>query len=276
MQPRFFHSANSLRRELSARNVAHAADRPHELTFGGTPSVIYACDDEGTHGNFLAASYERICSRPEWQRRLEKAYTASARVPRSQDRQRKELDCASSSDALLMNVFCYPRVLCRPGVCGLLGIESGLLPAFGVRAHLAMRKDEIDRTELDMTLGDLLVEAKLTETGFQTASFDRVNRYLLLSEVFDVEELPRSARGVEGYQLIRGVLSAYASGGRFALLYDRRRADLEEIWFRVLCAMRSSSLRSRMVLVSWQELAAVMPVSVQRFLGQKYGVLPQG
>jgi len=40
-----------------------------------------------------------------------------------------------------------------------------------------------------------------------------------------------------------------------------------------LRAVRSCELRSRMALLSWQELAAVMPDVVQEFLGEKYGIV---
>lgn len=269
-------TANALRRELSARNIERASRHISELTYGSVPSVVYAEDDAGDHGNFLPASYRRICADPAWKLRLQKAYTASARVPRSADRRRNELDCCSSSDALLMNIFCYPRIVTRPSLRALLGVDSGSRPEFGVRAMLPMRKSEIDRTEIDMRLGDLLCEAKLTETGFQSASMDRLLRYEGISETFDVAELPRNASGVLGYQLIRGVLAAQASGSRFVLLADARRADLHEMWFQVLRSMQSFDLRSRMALLSWQEIASTLPRSVQQFLVTKYGIEPRG
>src|ERR1700761_1829286 len=185
-------SAAGLRRELSARNLARAETLVHEATYGAVPSVVYAEDEAGGHGNFLAASYKRICADPQWRLRLKKSYTANARVPRAADRKRKELDCCASSDALLMNIFCYPQVTVRPQLCALLGVEAGLRPEFGVRAMLPMRRGEVDRTELDMKLGGLLFEAKLTETGFQTASLERVMRYERVAEIFDVDELPRA------------------------------------------------------------------------------------
>jgi len=267
-------SAAALRRELSARNLARAEQHLHEATYGSVPSVVYAEETDGTHGNFLPASYRRICADPHWRLRLAKAYTASARVPRSADRARRELDCCSSSDALLMNIFCYPRVLSRPAVCALLGIDSGLRAEFGVRARLPMCNGEIDRTEIDMAIGSLLFEAKLTETGFQTASMQRLLRYQAVSEVFDIDELPRTTSAVLGYQLIRGVLAAQATGGRFVLLADGRRADLHEMWFRVLRAVTSFDLRSRMALLSWQEVASTLPAAMRTFLATKYGIHP--
>src|ERR1700760_3411889 len=94
-------SANMLRRELHARAAMSSAMQ--EISFGPSSSVLFAEDEAGGHGNFLTASYKRICAEPSWSRRLEKSYTASARIPRAGDRARAELDCAASSDALLMN-----------------------------------------------------------------------------------------------------------------------------------------------------------------------------
>jgi len=235
--------------------------------------VIYLRDEVGSHGNFLAAAYRRISADMEWSKRLEKSYTASARVPRSGDRWRGELECASSSDALLMNLFCYPRVLCRPGVCSLLGIEAGLRPEFGARARISMRRDEVDRTELDMRVGDLMVEAKLTEGGFGTASRERLMRYRAVDDVFDVDELPWVGDTVHGYQLVRGVLAAVQERARFLVLCDGRRPDMTEMWFRVLRAVKSYEVRSRMALLSWQELSGVMPAAVREFLAEKYGIV---
>jgi hypothetical protein len=67
-----------------------------------------------------------------------------------------------------------------------------------------------DRTEIDMKLGDLLVESKLTEVDFQTGPESLVASYRDLEEVFDVDSLPRSGRDFHSYQLIRNVLAAYA------------------------------------------------------------------
>ena len=234
--------------------------------------MVYGADEAGGHGNFVAASYRRIVADPEWRERLEKRYTAEAWLPRAADRRRGELECANSSDALLMNVFCYPGVLTRASVCVLLGVRAGLRPQFGVRAGLSMRRREVDRTELDMCVGDLVVEAKLTESGFGTASRERALRYVRLDDVFDVDELPWGARGLQGYQLVRGVLAAVESERRFLLLCDGRRADLQEVWFRVLRAVRGSEVRSGMGVLTWQELAAGLPKGLREFLRGKYGI----
>lgn len=264
-------TAADLRRELSARNLRLAESVPHESTFGAIPSILYQ-DANGEHGNFLPEAYRRICSHPEWRRRLAKCYTANKRVPRPQDRTRRELDCANSSDALLMNIFCYPGITGRSAVCSLLGIRPGLHPQFGVRPGLPLVTDHVDRTEIDMGLGHLFVEAKLTESGFQHARPDLVLRYKDFPIVFDPGELPARPGIYDSYQLIRGVLAAHHCERYFLLLCDARRDDLTEAFYRVVRAVRNCELRSRLAILSWQELSRALPKSLQEFLHDKYGI----
>jgi hypothetical protein len=143
-----------LRRELSARNLKLAEAMIHESTFGAIPSVLYQ-EVQGEHGNFLPASYRRICASPDWRRRLKKCYTASRKVARANDRTRQELDCANSSDALLMNIFCYPGVTHRKTLCSLLGTKPGVRPQFGVKPGIPSVGGVADRTEIDMSLDHL-------------------------------------------------------------------------------------------------------------------------
>ena len=270
-QPTFRLSASDLRREIGARNLLLAQGIAHESTFGSVPSVLYQ-EANGDHGNFLPATYRRICASADWNRRLKKCYTSSKRIARSGDRTRRELDCANSSDALLMNVFCYPGVTCRDAVCSLLGIEPGLKPEFGVRPGTPLVSGGVDRTEIDMSLGHLFVEAKLTESRFQTVRRDLVFRYTDLDSVFDVGELPTSDNVFHSYQLIRGVLAAHHRQRSFLVLFDARRADLSECWYRILRAVRSSELRSRLAILTWQELSYALPRTLQGFLQGKYGI----
>ncbi|HEY1809646.1 MAG TPA: hypothetical protein VGG42_13860, partial [Acidobacteriaceae bacterium] len=205
-------------------------------------------------------------------KRLGKSYTASRFVPRANDRRRFELDCATSSDALLMNIFCYPKVLHRPALCALLGIESGLEPDFGFRPAIPRLRGHIDRTEIDMRLGPLLVEAKLTESDFQSAPQKRLANYPQLSEVFDFERLPVTNGRFHSWQLIRGVLAAHATNASFLVFCDRRRPDLIDRWFTVIGAVSSSALRTRLGLLTWQEIAAALPPRLHQFLDEKYGI----
>ncbi len=265
--------AGLVRAEVSARGMA--LGRAHELTRGASPSVVFAPGAEA-HGNFIAASYHRILANPAWARRLRKAHTAKrqARPVGAEEEVRawRELDAATSSDALLMNVFCYPRVLGSAGLRGLLGVDAANAIEFGVRASATLARGHVDRTEIDMRVGDLLVEAKLTETDFQCAPLRLLERYTAFDEVFDRELLEVTARGVRSYQLVRGVLAAQASGARFAVFCDARRTDLQEEWFGVMRAVRSFEMQARLRLVTWQEIARFVPKRLRVFLEGKYGI----
>jgi len=264
-------SSVTLRRDLSQRNVVRANDFRSDLSYGEIPSVIYR-DEGGTHGNFIPASYRSICAHSEWQKRLKKQYTGGRWIPWRGERTRYELDCANSSDALLMNVFCYPRVLCRSHLCTLLGIAPGIVPVFGFKPRVPQVNGRGDQTETDMKIGDLLVEAKLTESGFQSATFQLLCRYRDLDEVFEVGDLPVVGEKVRAYQLVRGILAAYAIECSFLLLCDGRRTDLVDGWFDVIRAVRSCSFRNRLKLLTWQEIAAALPARLRQFLDEKYGI----
>ena len=186
-----------LRRELSAANAAYASREqlPHATTYGETPVVVYRRSDCGRyHGNFISPSYRAILKRPEWRRRLEKVHTqANHSLPKA-DWVWRELDSSMSSDALLMNIFCYPGVTSRPDLCRLLGTEVGDIPQFGFRPRVPLLTGAVERTEVDMKLGEVLFEAKLTEANFQTQDAGLVQQYCDLKEVFDCRRLPRQGK----------------------------------------------------------------------------------
>lgn len=265
--------SGALRRELSARNleIASATGWVHELTNGETPSVIFA-RSEDHHGNFHPKSFRNICANPQWSRRLTKVHTSGRKTSSRAAWRWKELDCANSSDALLMNIFCYSRVLRNRALSSLLGIDPGHLPEFGFKPGIPLRNGKTDHTEIDMRLGGLLVEAKLTETDFQPAPVRMIERYRDIDEVLDRPELTSSGGVVTCYQLVRGVLAAYSTGGSFCVLCDARRPDLIESWYSVMRAVRSCVLRCRLQLLTWQELSSVLPSPLQRFLERKYGI----
>lgn len=269
-------TATPLRVHISARALTRIIESrvPHELTRGS--SVIFA-PNATTHGNFIDAAYGRILVRPEWAARLTKPHTAKRQArrtgPDEEIRPWCELDSATSSDALLMNIFCYPRVL-TPRLCTLLGVEPGTEPEFGYHPRLELDRKLLDRTEIDMRLGNLLVEAKLTEAGFQFAPMRLIERYPLFDEVFDCEALDVTRRGVRSYQLLRGVLAAHAEQARFCVMLDARRPDLIEAWCAIIRAVRSFQLQSRLRLLTWQEIAATVPAPLAKFLDAKYGINP--
>jgi len=313
--------ASRLRQELNLRNRVYARGRAHVESYGNAPVVVYE-PEEGRHGNFFDAANESICSQPEWARRFDKIHAQASRsLPRPQldpTRRWRELDSSMSSDALLMNIFCTPGVAKSVLIQNALGVGPDASPMFGWKARVPLANGRFDRTEVDMRIGSLLVEAKLTEVGFQTRAAAIVQGYRDFDEVFDHDLLPRAeiptARwmqssefpeeasqefesvvgdlesfsvadtafrppgepGYASYQLIRGVLAAHASDSSFCVLHDERRPDLREEWFSVMAAVKSATIRVRLKVLTWQELAELLPAELQEFLAVKYGIVPPG
>jgi hypothetical protein len=267
-------SGSRLRTELSLRGLQFASTHSllHERTDGQTPSIIFGQNIDGHHGNFHPLSYQRICANAEWSKRLSKVHTVSKRVRVRSDWQWKELDCACSSDALLMNIFCHPEALASAATRALLGVDPETSPQFGFKPRTPLQGSRKDNTEIDMKFGNLLVEAKLTEADFQTARPNLLTRYRDFEDVFELADLPLRNERHSGYQLIRGALAAYALDSSFCVLCDGRRPDLIEDWFRILRAVKPFELRSRLKVLTWQELAATLPDDLRCFLTIKYGI----
>jgi hypothetical protein len=276
-QPHAHRIRSLLRRELSSRNAIYASSLrlPHVTSYGDMPVVVYR-PSELRHGNFFDASYRSILNRPGWKHRLGKVHAQARRaLPRS-DVGWKELDSSMSSDALLMNVFCCPGVTESRALALKLGFEVGEVPEFGFRAGIPRDAGRLDRTEIDMKLGTLLAEAKLTETDFQNQRPEIVESYRELREVFDGELLPRLNGRYVSYQLIRNVLAAHHLGMTFCVLVDARRPDLIEAWFAVMRCIKLADLRTRCKVLTWQELAELLPDTLQVFLDRKYGIVSAG
>ena len=306
--------ASHLRAELGARSRRYGREGAHVESYGDPPVMVYAPDGL-KHGNFFDPSYEAIACRPEWLRRFDKIHAQGRSLPKA-ERKWRELDSSMSSDALLMNVFCAPGVAQSSAVRRLLGVDDEEVPVFGWKARVPLANGHFDRTEVDMRWGSLLVEAKLTESDFQTCRPALVEGYRDLDAVFDRESLPRvqiaigrrkasvelpeeysqeeivvpaeewephvwsvlpeSISGYQSYQLIRSVLAAHAHSASFCVMYDARRPDLREAWFEVMAAVKSADLRVRLQAITWQELAAVLPHGLQDFLDRKYGIVSPG
>lgn len=187
--------AAQLRAELTLRNRSYARGRAHVESYGSAPVVVY--EPEGDrHGNFFDPAFSAITANPAWMRRFDKIHAQAARaLPRpalDPSRRWRELDSSMSSDALLMNVFCTPGVADSAQIRYALGVEDATEPVFGWKARVPLNNGRFDRTEVDMRFGSLLVEAKLTEVGFQTRAASVVEAYRDFDVVFDRERLPRA------------------------------------------------------------------------------------
>ena len=183
--------AAELRRELALRNRRWSRGRPHVESYGREPVIVYFPEGEH-HGNFFDPAYAAIVHRPDWMRRLKKAHTGRRSLPRA-ERPWCELDSSTSSDALLMNVFCTPGVLESPRLRSFLGVGDKSDAVFGWKARVPLKNGRTDTTEVDLRWGSLLIEAKLTESDFQTRAASVVEGYRDFEAVFSPDLLPRVA-----------------------------------------------------------------------------------
>jgi hypothetical protein len=268
--------AAAIRRDLAERAGKYASSEaiPHCFSYGDSPVVCFSpYQGDSRHGNFLNRTYKAIKSKPEWNRRLAKVHTRGRQsLPVTERGRWRELDTCTSSDALLMNIFCYPGVLRDGRILALLGVEPDTPRVFGYKARVPLANGRFDRTEIDMRLGDLLIEAKLSESDFQSAEKKTLLAYRDFSDVFDWRELPQSGTRYASYQLIRNVLAAHALNCSFCVLIDSRRSDLAEAWYAVMKCVKSSELRTKLRISTWQELAGLAPLKLRGFLRTKYGI----
>ena len=185
--------AGQLRSEIAQRNRLYARSHAHVESYGASPVIVYV-QEGGMHGNFYPPAYVAIATRPKWMRRFDKIHAQGRSLPKPQlDPMRKwrELDSSMSSDALLMNIFCTPGVAASPSFKRILGVDTAAEPDFGWKARVPLKNNRVDRTEVDLRWGNLLVEAKLTESDFQFRETNLVEAYRDFDEVFDRELLPR-------------------------------------------------------------------------------------
>jgi hypothetical protein len=173
-----------------------------------------------------------------------------------------------------MNIFCHPQTFAAGSLLRiLLGTEPPERLQFGCKPRIPLIANHVERTEVDLRIGDLLIEAKLTEAEFQRAPRIRVEGYRDFESAFDAPLLPQTAESYLHYQLIRGVLSAFAEQGtRYCVICDARRPDLIDAWFTVARAVKVPSLRSRLQLITWQEIAGTLPKPMRAWLAGKYGI----
>jgi hypothetical protein len=177
---------SALREELIARNSSYASlnPLPYVTSYCELPVVVYQQSECGRHhGNFIAASYRAILRRPEWRKRLQRVHSQGRRSLPARD-------YSLSSDALLMNIFCYPGVTRRRDACRILGLEPGSVPEFGFMPRIPLLSEATERTEIDMKLGNKIFEAKLTEGDFQIQRGELVEGYRDLRDIFECRQLP--------------------------------------------------------------------------------------
>jgi len=265
--------STDLRTELNARAQRYAQNHSFRSyqSLGHPPTILFSSDSEHQfHANFLPATYRAILADPQWAVRLTKPHQRKKALPPERRDRACELDSCTSSDALLMNIFCHPDFC--PSNSPMFPGTSGLRPEFGAPGNVQLTSGASDITEIDLRIGGILCEAKLCEADFTQAPASRLRTYAAFSELFDDAALPRAKSDYDCYQLLRNVMAAAQHDCSFRLLIDRRRADLLDFWKRISAAIRHPIVKERCAVVFWQELAAFAPPDLRGFLSEKYGI----
>jgi hypothetical protein len=139
-------------------------------------------------------------------------------------------------------------------------------------------RELLPRVELRETRRRAAVEfaEEYTQEWEGAATDDSVAREFQAAVVARARETEPAEAGYASYQLIRNVLAAYAAGCSFCVVHDERRPDLREAWYAVMAAVKTAEMRVRCKVLTWQELAGMVPDDLQEFLDAKYGIVRVG
>lgn len=183
------------------------------------------------------------------------------------------MQSSNSSDALLMNFFCHPKINTWKGAAKLFDTSSIADISFGVNPNLKWNnKSEKVPTEIDMQINDnVYCEAKLTEKDFTSKSIKTVKAYDDFDRVFNRYFLIQTKSEYLNYQLIRNILAVYKNERSFYLICDARRPDLIRSFYETVRCVRDNSLRNRCNFITWQDLTKVVgDKNFYKFLKEKY------
>ena len=250
--------STQLKDQLCVSAKQYAADAGIPITV--RKSAVLFCN---LADSFCSDSYEAIQSNADWNARTEKAHQ---QVPGS-----LEMQSSNSSDALLMNIFCHPKIATWKGVQDVLGFVVDK-PVFGFKACVPKHGTDGDKTEIDLAIGNCFAEAKLTEEGFTEKLKSEVEKYEGFADVFHVSSLAQDANNYRNYQVIRNILAAVHHDKDHILFCDQRRPDLVRDYLSTVACVREVRVRERCRVIFWQEIAQNAGKSLRDFLETKYGI----
>ncbi len=225
-------------------------------------AIVFKTLEDGTENpNFNENSLRHISKNQKWKNRLTKKHTHFKDGT-------LEMASSNSSDALLMNIFCHPKFPTWKGPRSILGFANEQ-PKFGCKPGIEKHSSP---TEIDMTLGDVIYEAKLTETDFTSKDIQTVQRvYPEMEDVFDLEFLSEGDT-VKHYQLLRNIYAAHKKDKSFIVLLDYRRPDLIKALLEVSKAIKFDTLKRKCGFITWQEISRTVGKDLRKFLSLKYGI----
>lgn len=190
-----------------------------------------------------------------------------------------EMQSSNSSDALAMNIFCYPNINKYKGLKDLLDVQSFSTIEFGFMAKVLKKiegKEAKDSTEVDIRINkEIVCECKLTEESFTEKDKKSVESYIAFKDVFHIDRLMQNQNSYYNYQLIRNILAANQHKSRFILFTDMRRPDLAKSFYQTIRCIKDDylQLRTNCEIIYWQDIAKVVGKDLKDFLKEKYGII---
>lgn len=185
-----------------------------------------------------------------------------------------EMQSSNSSDALAMNIFCFPDFTKWEGVKKIFRFETFTSIQFGFYPQVA-KKSSGDSTEIDVCLNNsVFCECKLTEEGFTQREKENVELYDNFEKVFHTNRLIQNENYYSNYQLIRNILAAYQHKCRFVLICDMRRPDLVKSFHQTTMCIKDDyiDLRTNCEIIYWQDIARACGIELKQFLKVKYSI----
>lgn len=245
---------------------------PYYKSLGRRPVILFeGLQNSAGPGNFHALSWREIQNNADWADRLRKPHQRKRALPDARRSTAFEMDSCNSSDALLMNIFCFPGLVEQfaASVSIPLGNDK---PLFGVQPGVPLTSGRTDTTEVDMVINSNFFEAKLTEQSFTKCTEKKLFTYKDVSAVFDLDRIPFNGSHFTTYQLLRNILAAYHHNSYFTVLIDDRRPDLNIDFENTKSAIIVPELSQRVSLITWQQISNLSPTTLQIFLAEKYGI----
>lgn len=178
-----------------------------------------------------------------------------------------EMQSSNSSDALLMNFFAHPKIKEWKGVRDLVSISSSDDIEFGWNP--VHENENNYKTEIDIRIGNSIIEAKLTEEDFKSKKLNVVLRYLDVEKIVDLQVLTKNDI-VSNYQLIRNLITARKYGYKFTLLIDASRIDLLREFYKVKGAIIDKSFAANFNFITWQEMTNCVGDDLKNYITEKY------
>lgn len=254
-----------LRQEIKASSIIYNSIRGIQNFSKHSSAIIYGNIED----NFLQSSIAAIKINGNWSSRTQKQHSHLSSGY-------KEMQSSNSSDALLMNIFCHPKIGSWKGIQNLLKIPAFTINQieFGYNPIILVDGTPEKRpTEVDLFIHDQIIcEAKLTEKDFTSKSKSHVNKYDLFSKIFDVNSLAQTDKEYLNYQLIRNIIAAVDEDRRFILLCDMRRPDLIAAFHHTTGCILDIQNRMRCEFITWQQISTYVGKDLRDFLKLKYGI----